>query len=55
MIKNGINLKDKVYDQKWDSISDFGIEPNHKLGLVSPLFKKVEESEIKSYKAKLGA
>jgi len=50
-----LNLKDKVYDQKWDSISDFGIEPNHKLGLVSPLFKKVEESEIKSYKAKLGA
>jgi len=50
-----LNLKDKIYDQKWSSISDFGIEPNHKLGSVSPLFKKVEESEIKSYKAKLGA
>lgn len=50
-----LNLKDNLYDQKWDSISDFKIEPNHKLGEVSPLFKKVEESEIKSYKAKLGA
>lgn len=54
-IWNQLNLKDKIYDQKWDSISDFGIEPNHKLGSVSPLFKKVEENEIKSYKAKLGA
>ncbi|MGH9999126.1 MAG: class I tRNA ligase family protein, partial [Nitrosopumilaceae archaeon] len=50
-----LNLKDKVYEQKWDSISDLGIKPNHKLAAVSPLFKKVEESEIKSYKAKLGA
>lgn len=54
-IWNQLNLEDKIYDQKWDSISDFRIEPNHKLGSVSPLFKKVEESEIKSYKAKLGA
>ncbi len=50
-----LNLKDKVYEQKWDSISELGIKPNHKLGAISPLFKKVEESEIKSYKAKLGA
>ena len=50
-----LNLKDKVYEQKWDSISELGIKPNHKLGAVSPLFKKVEESEIKSYTAKLGA
>ena len=50
-----LNLKDRVYEQKWDSISELGIKPNHKLGAISPLFKKVEESEIKSYKAKLGA
>ena len=50
-----LNLKDKVYDQKWDSISNFRIESNHKLETVSPLFKKVEENEIKIHKAKLGA
>ena len=53
-IWNQLNLKDKAYNQKWNSISDLEIKTNHKLGAVSPLFKKVEESEIKLHKAKLG-
>ncbi|HSB83299.1 MAG TPA: class I tRNA ligase family protein, partial [Nitrosarchaeum sp.] len=53
-IWNQLNFQDKVYNQRWDSISDLGIKTNHKLGVVSPLFKKVEESEIKLHKAKLG-
>ena len=54
-IWNQLNLKNKVAEQKWKSISEFGIEPNHTLGTISPLFKKVEESEIKIHKAKLGS
>jgi methionyl-tRNA synthetase len=50
-----LNLNDKIHDQKWNSISDFRINSNHKLGTISPLFKKVEESDIKLRKAKLGA
>lgn len=48
-----LNLKE-ISKQSWNSISEFGIKPNHKLGKVSPLFKKVEESDIKNHKAKLG-
>ena len=54
-IWNQLNLKDKVEEQKWASISELEIKPNHTLGTVSPLFRKVEESEIKIHKAKLGA
>jgi methionyl-tRNA synthetase len=50
-----LNLKGKVEEQRWESISEFGVEPNHALGAASPLFKKVEESEINLHKAKLGA
>ena len=54
-IWNQLNLKGKVEEQKWTSTSELGIEPNHTLGTVSPLFKKVEEDEIKLHKEKLGA
>jgi methionyl-tRNA synthetase len=54
-IWNQLNLKGKVEEQKWTSTSELGIEPNHTLGTVSPLFKKVEEGEIKLHKEKLGA
>ena len=50
-----LNLEGKVSDQKWESASELAIEPNRKLGTVAPLFKKVEDSEIKLHKAKLGA
>jgi len=54
-IWNQLGMKEKLSEQSWDSISEFDLKPNHKLGAVSPLFKKVEESDIKKHKAKLGA
>ncbi len=50
-----LGMKEKLCEQSWDSISEFGIQPNHKLGTVSPLFKKIEDSDIKKHKAKLGS
>ncbi len=50
-----LGMKEKLCEQSWDSISEFGIQPNHKLGAVSPLFKKIEDSDIKKHKAKLGS
>ena len=50
-----LGMKEKLCEQSWDSISEFDLKPNHKLGAVSPLFKKVEESDIKKHKAKLGS
>jgi methionyl-tRNA synthetase len=49
-----LNLKGKVEEQKWDSISEFGVASKHVLGTIAPLFKRIEESEIKAHKAKLG-
>ncbi len=50
-----LGMKEKLSEQSWDSISEFDLKPNHTLGAVSPLFKKVEESDIKKHKAKLGS
>lgn len=49
-----LGLAGNVSEQSWDSISDISIQANHKLGTPSPLFAKVEESDIKNYKKKLG-
>jgi methionyl-tRNA synthetase len=49
-----LGLKGNVSEQKWDSISEIGILSGHVLGIPSPLFSKVEESDIKNYKEKLG-
>ena len=49
-----LGMKEKLSEKSWNSISEFDLKPNHKLGAVSPLFKKVEESDIKKHKAKLG-
>ncbi|MBI1829066.1 MAG: methionine--tRNA ligase [Thaumarchaeota archaeon] len=50
-----LNLTDKVSEQKWNSMSDLVVSSNHKIGISSPLFKKVEMVDIEKYKAKLGA
>ncbi len=50
-----LNLSGKVAEQKWDSMSDLLISTNHKIGTSSPLFKKVEATDIVKYKARLGA
>lgn len=43
-----------TYDQKWDSASELLIKPNHKLGNIEPLFKKITTKEIEMEKSKLG-
>jgi methionyl-tRNA synthetase len=50
-----LNLTGKVSEQKWSSMSDLAVSANHKIGVSSPLFKKVEMSDIEKHKAKLGA
>ncbi len=49
-----LNLDGSVHEQKWDSASELLIKPNHKLGNVEPLFKKVDAKEIEVEKRKLG-
>ena len=39
---------------QWDSMSQLTIKECHSLGTPSPLFDKVEESDIKKHKEKLG-
>jgi len=39
----------------FDEISSITLKQGHKLGSVSPLFEKVEESIIEEQKSKLGA
>ena len=50
-----LNLAGKVSEQKWSSLSDLAVSANHKIGVSSPLFKKVEVTDIEKHKAKLGA
>jgi methionyl-tRNA synthetase len=50
-----LNLTGKVSEQKWNSMSDLAVSTDHKIGVSSPIFKKVETSDIEKHKAKLGA
>ena len=49
-----LGLPGNVSEQKWDSISEITIKSEHSLGAPSPLFAKVEPSDIKTHKEKLG-
>ncbi len=49
-----LGLSGNVFEQNWKSISDITITSEHQLGTPSPLFVKVEPSDIKSHKEKLG-
>ena len=49
-----LGLDGNVSEQSWDSVSEILIQANHQLGTPSPLFAKVEESDIKKHKQKLG-
>jgi len=50
-----LGLQGDVSEQSWDSISEISLQAHHKLGSPSPLFAKIEESDIKKYKQKLGS
>jgi methionyl-tRNA synthetase len=47
-------MSGNVSEQRWQAISDITITSEHKLGEPSPLFAKVESSDIKTHKEKLG-
>jgi len=49
-----LGMKGDVSQQSWSSISKIEIKEGHKIGPVSPLFKKVEASDIELHKARLG-
>jgi len=49
-----LGLKGNVSEQRWNSISEISIQSGHNLGTPTPLFNRVEESDIKKYKEKLG-
>jgi methionyl-tRNA synthetase len=49
-----LGLEGNVSTQMFDQISNIALNQGHKLGSVSPLFEKVEESVIDEQKSKLG-
>ena len=49
-----LGMSGNVSEQSWKSISDITINNEHRLGTPSPLFVKIESSEIKTHKEKLG-
>lgn len=53
-IWNQLGMKEKLSQKAWDSISAVEIQPQHVLGNPSPLFAKVEDSDVELYKKKLG-
>ncbi len=50
-----LGMSSKISEQSWSSISELQIKQGHKLGTPSPLFDKVEESDIQKYKNKLSS
>ena len=49
-----LGLDGNVSTEMFDEISRITLKQGHKLGRVSPLFEKVEESVIEEQKSKLG-
>jgi methionyl-tRNA synthetase len=49
-----LGFSSKIKEQTWDSLSELSIKDGHKIGTVSPLFAKVEDTDIEKHKEKLG-
>ena len=49
-----LGLDGNIQDIPWDSQSDLGILSGHVLGESSPLFARIETSDIEKYKKELG-
>ncbi len=50
-----LGMDGNVADSAWDGMSSLGVKPGHALGTISPLFTKVEKSEVAAYKKNLGS
>jgi len=53
-IWNQLGLDGAINESSWTEMSILGIPSGHTLGEASPLFAKVEESDVKKYKKQLG-
>lgn len=50
-----LKMDGSVHEQKWESAKESGaIRPDHELGKVEPIFRKIEAKEIEQWKNKLG-
>jgi len=47
-----LGMNSKISEQSWDLASSFLIKNDHNIGNVTPLFLKVEESDIQNHKKK---
>ncbi len=50
-----VGMEGSVSGQPWSSMSEIAIKEGHKIGIASPLFKKIEAADIETNKAKLGS
>jgi methionyl-tRNA synthetase len=53
-IWNQLGIDGNVADISWSSQSELGISSGHILGDPSPLFARIEKSDIEKYKTELG-
>jgi len=44
-----LEISEELSKQSWDSMSELAIKPNHQLGSSSPIFEKVENTDIQEY------
>ena len=49
-----LNYNNKLHEESWDDLSKLKVQPGHRIGKISPLFKKIERNEIEKEKTKLG-
>ena len=49
-----LGFEGNIKDISWDEISNLGVKAGHRLGKSSPLFSKVEKTDIEKYKKQLG-
>ena len=49
-----LNNNNKLDEESWDDLSKLKVQPGHRIGKISPLFKKIERNEIEKEKTKLG-
>lgn len=49
-----LGMNGNISDNRWENVSKLNMAPGHTLGLVSPLFSRVERSDIEKHKSSLG-
>ena len=49
-----LGLDGEINKSSWSDMAILGISASHKIGVVSPIFVKVEESDVEKHKSQLG-